>query len=308
MIFEILLANVLPLYGLIIIGFLIGRYAKLEVEPIATLMIYGLIPIVMFGATAKMELLKEHILPAFIIGAISLSASILAYYFAKRIWPDDNRANLLAMLGVSSNATYFGIPIAIAMTDKSWLGVYMLMLIPLFILDASLGVFFAARGQFSVKQSLINVAKLPIIYGAISGLIYNMIGLTLAPLLVVYWERFTGSVIIVGMMLIGAGLAKIDKTAFDKTFFIAVAILRYLVWPALGLLFIALDVFIFKLFQETIYTFIVLICSCPLAANNVAYAAKFKLQPTLTATVVMISSLLAIGFIPLLFWVKSLVF
>lgn len=308
MIFDILIANVLPLYGLILIGFIVGRYARLEVAPMATLMIYALIPVVMFGATATMELTTRYFLPMLIVASISILSSVSAFLLAKRFWENKQLASLLGMLGVSSNATYFGVPIALAIFGKEWLGVYMLMLLPLFMLDTSLAVFFAARGQFNFRDSLISVAKLPILYGALAGLIFNLLGFTLPNLLITYWERFTGALIIVGMMIIGAGLSKIQKFEFNRSFFISLALVRYLLWPALGFLFIAIDVFVLKLLDRTIHSFIVLICACPLAANNVAYAARFKLYPTLTASMVLISTLSALAFIPVLFWLHSAVF
>lgn len=306
MAFSLLFENVFPLYGIILIGFLIGRFAKLEVEPVATLMIYGLIPVVMFGATATMQLSSKYLMPPLIIGALSVIASTTGYQIARRVWPRDSRANLLGMIGVGSNAAYFGIPVALALVGKEWLGVYMMMLLPLFILDATLAFYFAARGQFHAKESLRRVARLPIVYGACAGLITSLSGFSLSPILVSYWERFTGAVITVGMMMIGASLARMERTRFDPSFFVAAAILRYILWPALGMSVIALDLFWLQIFPAPIHTMIFLICICPIAANNVAFAAKLNLHPVLTATTVLASSLLALVFMPFAFWIKSL--
>lgn len=303
---EIFVYHILPLYGLIVLGYIVGRTQDLDVKPIATLMLYAVLPVVMFGATATMHFTVEYFLPPLIIASISIMASTFIYLVSGKIWgKDDKRHNLLGMLGVSSNATYFGIPIAMAIVGDEWLSVYMMMVLPLFILDCTLSYYFAVRGDFTVRESIERVAKLPIIYGAILGFIVSALGFELSDTLLEYWARFTGTMVILGMMMIGAALARVDRLRFDWSFFTGVAALRYLIWPVLGVGWVLIDLHILHMLPTTIHTLIILICACPLAANNVAYAAKLDLHPALTAMMVMITTLIASAFIPLMMWVQS---
>ncbi len=302
-----LIANVLPLYGLILLGFVVGRGMKLDVEPIAILMLYALLPVVMFGATGTMDFTAEYFLPPLIIASISIIASTSAYQISGLFWPD-KRHNLLGMLGVSSNATYFGLPIAIALFGNEWLSVMVMMVLPLFILDCTLGYYFAVRGDFSVRESLLRLARLPIIYGAALGLVVNLAGFELPQLFIDYWHRFTGTTIILGMMMIGAGLARMERFRFDWSFFGGVVLLRYILWPALGLAWVYLDFAHLHMLGPEIHGLIILVTACPLAANTVAYAAKLNLHPALTSCMVLITTLLALGFIPLMLMVKEVLF
>lgn len=309
MILETLIANVIPLYALILLGFIIGKTTDLDVKPIATLMLYALLPVVMFGATATMEFNSEYFFPPFIIASISITTSTIAFLVSRRIWgADDKRHNLLGMLGVSSNATYFGVPIALAIMGKESLSVYMVMVLPLFIMDCTLGYYFAVRGESSIKDSLMRVIKLPIIYGALLGLTINAAGFELSPLMVEYWDRFTGTMIILGMMIIGSGLATMDRFRFDSSFFIGVILLRYLMWPVFGLLWVFVDLNYLHILLPTTHSLIILICACPLAANTVAYAVKLDLHPALTSSMVLITTLLALGFIPFMMWLQTIIF
>lgn len=306
MIFEILINNVFPLYGLILLGFIMGKYMNLDVGPIATIMLYAILPFVMFGAAGTMKFTSDFIVPPLIIASISIIASTTTYFAAGAVWgKEDKRKNLLGLLGVSSNATYFGVPIAIAMTGQEWLGLYMMMVLPLFILDCTLSYYFGARGDFNIRDSLIRVAKLPIIYGAFAGFAFNLSGLEFNTLMFDYWERFTGTMIILGMMMIGAALAKMDKFRFDWNFFAGVVAARYLLWPALGLFWVFVDIQYMHLMNETLHSFILLICACPLAANTVAYATKLNLFPALTACMVLTTTFLAFAFIPLIMWLQG---
>ncbi|PCJ99041.1 MAG: hypothetical protein COA45_06245 [Zetaproteobacteria bacterium] len=309
MIFDILISNVLPLYGLIFLGFIVGKYTDLDVKPIATIIIYAILPIVMFGATATMEFTAKYFLPPFIIASISIIASTTGYLIAGKILEEgDKRQNLIGLLSVGGNATYFGVPIALAIAGKEWLGVYMVMVMPIFILDASLGYYFGVRGDFSIKESLLRVAKLPIIYGAILGFIVNAIGVEPPQLFLDYWERFTGTLIVLGMMMIGAGLSQMDKFRFDLRFFTGIALLRYILWPCLGMLWVFIDLNMLHLLPNTIHTFIILVCACPLGANTVAYATKIGLFPALTSCMVLVTTILALGFIPFMLWLQTVIF
>ncbi len=309
MIIETLLINVVPLYGLILLGFVIGKTTDLDVKPIATLMLYALLPFVMLGATATMNFTSEYFFPPLIIGSISITASTLAYLISKKIWGEnDKRHNLLGMLGVSSNATYFGVPIAIALMGKEWLSVYMMMCLPLFVMDCTLGYYFAVRGESSMRESLLRVAKLPILYGAIIGIIINAIGIEPSSLALEYWDRFTGSMIVLGMMIIGSGLAQMDRFRFDKSFFVGVLLLRYVTWPALGLLWVFIDVTYLHILPDTIHALIILITACPLAANTVAYAVKLDLHPALTSCMVLTTTFMALAFIPFMMWLRLQLF
>lgn len=308
MILDLLLSTVFPLYGLIALGFVTGHFLKLDVEPLAILMLYVVVPIVMFGATANMEFTAAFIVPPLIVASISITASVLAYNVAGMVWGrEDKRHNLLGFLGTGANATYFGVPIAVAIAGAEWLDVYMLMVLPLFLMDCTLSYYFALRGDFNMRDSLHRVARLPIIYGAIGGMVVNAAGFEMSDLLMEYWDKFTGTMIILGMMMIGAALARMERFRFDVNFFAGLCIMRYLLWPALGFGWVVLDITVMQMLEPQIHTFIILVASCPLAANTVAYASKLNLHPALTACMVLTTTILALAFIPLAMWLKDLV-
>lgn len=307
MVFDVLILNVLPLYGLILLGFIVGRGVQLDVQPIATIMLYAVLPIVMFGATWNMEFNSTYLLPPLIIASISIVASTTAYLITAKLW-GDKRHNLLGLMGTGGNATYFGIPIALALFGPDWLGVFILMVIPLFVVECTLGYYFAVRGNCTIKGSLERVAKLPIIHGAILGVIVNITGFEMPELFHDYWMRFTNTTIILGMMMIGAALARMEGFRFDWSFFGGVAALRFLLWPLLGFLWVSLDIFYLQTLPPIVHSMVILICACPLAANNVAYAARLDLHPALAAAMVLVTTLAALITIPFMLSLSNMLF
>ena len=309
MVFDVLISNVLPLYGLILLGFVVGKYTHLDVDPIATIMLYAVLPVVMFGATATMEFTAEYFVPPLIMASISIIASVIVYNGAGLVWGNnDTRKNILGLMGATTNAAYFGTPVALALAGQEYIGLFILMVMPFFIIDCTLGYYYMLRGNFHVKDSLIGVTKLPIIYGALFGFAVNLAGFEMPQLFMDYWERFTGTIVILGMMMVGAGIANMDKFRFDTSFFIGVALSRYIIWPALGFLWVWADLQYLHMLSDTVHMFIILICACPLAANTVAYAAKLNIHPALTSCMVLITTILALAFIPFMLWLREILF
>lgn len=304
--FSLLFLNVLPLYAIIAFGFVMGRYFCADTKTLANILLYGLVPVVMFGSAVNMELEADYIFPPLMIGSLCVVVSMITYMLGKRLRLGDHKANSLGMMAVSCNATYFGIPIALVLGGVEWFGLFMIMVLPLFIADALLCPYYCARSQYNVKDSIVRVFRLPIIYGALGGVLYNIAGGSVTPIMEKYWEWFTGAVVVFGMMIIGVALGRIGKFKFDWSAFGVAVFSRYILWPGLGLLYIVADILWWGMFEPHIHRFILLICSCPIAANSVAYATKFHLNTEMTATMVALTTVLALLFIPGIFWITGL--
>ena len=165
-IISLLIANIIPLYVLIALGFIAGRWMDVNLPSMATVAIYILAPIVNFGAMAQMKFTPEYIaLPViFFIGSAVIGT--LSYLTAQKIWKN-NTANLIGMGSVTGNTMYFGLPVILALLDPKWVGVYALLNLGTFLNEVGLGYFFGARGNATIKGAVINYlpsAPHPLLY------------------------------------------------------------------------------------------------------------------------------------------------
>ncbi len=295
---TLLLINIIPLYVLIALGFISGRYMDVNLPSIATIAIYILAPIVNFGALAQMQFTVEYIsLPIFFFVFATL-IGIVTYKINQVIWRN-NTANLLGMASISGNTMYFGLPLVLALLGPEWVGVYALLNVGVFLVESTLGYFLGARGEATLKGAVMQVIKFPVIHAIILGFIYNISGLQLHDTFIAYWTYAIGAWVILGMMIIGIALSK--QTTIDINFKLLVAfhIPKFIIWPLIGFGFILMDKVFFQAFSDNIYTMIAIFTAVPLAGNTVAYAATFNLQPERTASSVLISTLLAFITVPL---------
>ena len=135
----------------------------------------------------------------------------------------------------------------------------------------------------------------------ILGILWNLYGTDLPDVFISYWERFTGAWVIIGMMLIGVALGKLNLTCLKPMLQIWFAASRFLLWPAVMIGLIFLDRHVLKLFDGQIHTLFLIFGTVPLQGNLAAFAAKLGLRPTEAAFAVLVTTFLSLLIMPLAF-------
>lgn len=295
--FLTLLANLIPLYVLIGLGFVAGQYLEVKQTTLANLVLFIFLPVFMFGAVTQMALQPDYALIPFLILALCTAMTLGAMALGRRVF-GDSRANLMAMCVSEGNAGYLGLPVVILLFDEQWVGVYMLMVLGNFIYDATGIYYLAARGNFSVRDSLVKIARFPTLYAILAGLAVNMAGMDMPENFYTYWAYFKGCFVVMGMMIIGVALSRIDRLVFGPRFLTLTFIGKFVVWPVLAGLFVLADRAVFHLFDPTVHSLFMIMALMPPAANITAYAAQLDLKPEKAATTVLLGTVFALFFIP----------
>lgn len=301
-IFFTLFTNLVPLYILIAMGFVGARYMDINLHSMAIVAIYFLSPVVVFGAITQIEFQPSYFLLPVALFCISAVIGIGAYNAALKGFSRDKLANLIGMTSTNGNSGYFGLPIVLALYGPGAAGIYLMMTTFIELSTNTIGYYILARGNFSVKDSFKKVLLLPPLHGMILGLIWNFADFPLPDVFMTYWERFTGAWVIIGMMIIGIALGKQAYFKVNWKLLGWMMTMRYLIWPLMIFSFVMLDIFVLHLFDGQIYTLLLLLAVIPHAANAVAFAAQLNVCPEDTATVVLISTVIGLFFVPTVFW------
>lgn len=304
-IFLTLFTNLIPLYVLIALGFVAGRYLNVDRESVANLVIYLCLPIVVFGFVVNLDFQASYILLPLIIIVVCILTGGISFVLGKKIF-GDNRANLLSMCISMPNSGYFGLPLVLLLFDTQWAAVYMFMMLGVTIYDATVGYYIAARGSFSVRDSLLKLIKFPAIYAIILALAVNFSGIEMPDMFQTYWTHFKGAYVVMGMMIIGAALSKVDKLVFGPRFLSLVCAGKFVLWPLLMGLITLLDVHLLGVFNNEIHKLMLVIAVVPPAANIAAFAAQLNVQPEKAATTVLICTIFALIYIPFVVMITGL--
>jgi hypothetical protein len=302
----LLLSQLLPLLGLIVLGYGAGRWLQVEARSLAMIAIYFFSPLVNFGGVAQLQFQSAYLLLPPVLFAIASGMALLMYWLAGRLYADNTR-NLVAMASSTGNTGYFGTPLVLALLGPQAAGIYFLMNFAVALSETTVGYYVGARGHHSMRDSLKKVLALPANYAVLLGLLWNTLDLPLAPAFLVWWERFTGAWVIIGMMLIGVALGQVGGWRANTRLTALLFAVKFLLWPACTWGLALLDRAVLGLFDPTVHTLLLIIGVVPLAGNTVTFATQLKLRPGEAAAVVLESTVFAVAYIPLVFWLAGVV-
>lgn len=297
-VFLTLILKIIPLYILIALGFVAGKYLKVSKETVASLLIYIIAPAIVFNSVFTTTIAANVLFLPVLFFILCCAICLITYVVSKRFWSDSTK-NILAFTAGAGNTGYFGLPVAIALFGNDIAGLVVLSTLGFILYENSLGFFITARGNHTVKESILRIIKLPAIYAFFVGLALNLFGIKLGQIYVDFASLFRGAYTILGMMLIGLGLSSIKKFKFDFKFIAASFLAKFIVWPLIIFLIITADRTFFGFFTEQIYKVMMLISIVPLAANTVAYATELNAHPEKASLAVLLSTLFALFYIPL---------
>lgn len=297
--FFLLFNNLIPLYLLIALGYVAGKFFNVERQTLGALGIYIIMPIVAFGFVAKLEFHPSYIALPVLYFMVLSGLSLLWLRLGKKIYPDV-RANLLAMISNAGNTGYFGLPLILTLMEPKWAGLYIFMMMGGSVYEATVMYYIAARGKFDVKQSLIKLAKFPTLYAIALGILFNLSGYEFSDLVNIYWGYFKGAYVVIGMMIIGAALSRVEKLVIAPRFISLAFLGKFIVFPAIALAMIALDKFVLGFYGTEIHKMFLVLSIVPPAANIAAFAVEMNLNPEKAATTILLGTILALFTIPVM--------
>lgn len=298
LIFLTLLTKLLPLYFIMFLGFLASRLLWAQKATIASLLIYIISPVIIFYGTYSAELNMSVILLPLFFFLLACGISLLFLWIWSLAFPGTKLKNILAFTSGTGNTGYFGLPVVLILFDESLFSIAVLCILGFVLYENTLGYFLTSKWHFTTRQSLLKVLKLPTIYAFTLWLLGNYFQVPLGQEIVTNILNFRWAYVVLGMLIIGMGLAGIQKTSFHFNFIATTFFAKFVVWPASILCFIYLDRVFFWLFTQEIYSIMILMSLVPLAANTIAVATELWVHPEEAAISVFLSTLFALVYIP----------
>lgn len=162
-IFLTLLFKLIPLYLMIALGFIAGKYLKVQKESVANIVIYILVPVIIFNGTATTPLNISTLSLPVLFYVLCSFMCLLFYFLGGFIWKDSTR-NVLALAAGTANVGYFGLPVVAVLFPPPSLGLAVLAIMGFQLFENSLGFFIAAKGRHTARDALLKVLKLPTLY------------------------------------------------------------------------------------------------------------------------------------------------
>lgn len=293
-----LLQRLLPLYIIIVFGYVAGKYLHVQKESIARLLIYVVTPTAMFYNVATTPLSASIFSLAAIFFGCCCIICLVFFWLSSFFWQDSTK-NLLAFSAGTANSGYFGLPVVAALFGEQATRLVFIAILGFILFECLLGMYIVARGAYGVKESMLRVLKIPAIYAFSAGLLVNALGFQFDVGLAATFEGFTATFSVLGMMLVGLSIADLKAYVWDISFLLFAFLAKFLVWPLLMLTIVFLDNTFWHFYTTQIHHVMIILAVTPLAVKTVAYATELRVQPEKAALATLISTFLALISMPL---------
>ncbi len=294
--------KLLPLYLNIFLGYIAGRKLQANQEIFSKLMFYIISPLIIFNGVMHTHLNAAILSLPLITFTISCTLCFAFYRLSRKIW-DDPSKNLMAFSAGSGATGYFGIPLALMLFDQQTAGIYILAILGVTFYDNSLGYYISLKGTCTTQECLKKIISLPTLYAFLIGLFLNVFDLQLPDVYHDFISSIKGVYVVLGMMIIGMGMAGLKGFNLDFKFVGMTFIAKFLAWPLFALFLILLDTTFFKIYEPASHQVLMLISIVPLAINTVFMASLVNFHPEKVAATVLLSTLFALIYLPIMTFV-----
>ncbi|MBM3602914.1 MAG: hypothetical protein FJX22_03950, partial [Alphaproteobacteria bacterium] len=171
--FHQLFPTFLSIALLVGLGYGLGKLHQVDLKSIAHLLIYGFVPVVVTGAVAQLTFTPEVLLLPVVGFALCCAVGFISLWLGRRLVDDKLAVYLLPITTGSGNTGFFGLPVALALLGNDQVGIYMISYLGTVIFGDTIGYYYVARGNLTVKDALRRVSRLPVLYGMAIGFVLS---------------------------------------------------------------------------------------------------------------------------------------
>ncbi len=288
---HILTHNIVPIFILITVGFILGKNFKLDMKTLAKMHLYAFMPIFTFAVIYTNDL-SGSISSVLIYSLLFLSLMYLAAFLIATIRKYEMKKKYAFVSACFFyNSGNIGIPLILLVFDGTpYVQDALIVQITIMLIQSmainTIGFYNAGRHTMHWKDSLLNLLKLPAIYAIILALLLKNFDFRLETTFV--WPAFEYiKDAMIGFILVtlGVQLASTEVTKIDSTAVLAVAV-KLIGAPVLSYILIRIMNLEGALAQTLFIS-----GGLPTAVNTVIIAVEQKGEAEFAAKTVMYSTL-----------------
>ncbi len=289
------LISILFVYVFILLGYMAKRIFQEEMntKTLTLMSVYFLQPFVTIWGFSTAKLHSEHLYVPLIYLTIILVLLIPTIVLGKILFNNPKERAIFSIAGFVGNTGNIGIPLGIALFGEASVIYTTLINIANVFVVYIIGVYIYSRGSFSIKDSLFNIVKIPIIPASVVAITINIYDIPLSLQIQEFFKMGAYAGIVLQLFLLGTFLQGIRIKELHPKLFIGTISQKFIIIPlatAIILSFTNLPLFVQGiLFMEMMV---------PLAVANINLASLYDCKPKDVTSLILLSTLL---FIPLLF-------
>lgn len=282
------------------IGFIGQKTIGFDVKALSKMAMYLLSPVLVFRTFYVNEFSSDHLFIIIYCCLLCFSLIIFTYCVAwVRKYSVSETCGLILSSSFMNNGNY-GTPVALLLFGAAGFEYAIVLMVIQSLLMATVGVYYAAKGSpenDGIRSALLSVLKMPIMYGAIIGLLFQWLSVPVSQSIMQAVHLVADATIPVIMVILGMQLAKISIRTTAKEKLLYALSIKLIVSPFIAFLFtLVLPV------DPMIKQLMIIMAAMPAAANTTMYALEFNTEPEFVSSATLVSTLLTLITLPLMFW------
>lgn len=287
--------SILSIYAFILLGFMAKKMLKEQMNEKGMILmsIYFLQPMLSFWGLSTKPIQVELLEAPFWYLTISFICILISALIGRLFFNNDiKEKSIITICVVLGNTGNLGIPLGMALFgEASILYMSMINLTNVFVVY-TLGVFFYSRGNCSIKQSLLNIVKLPVIWFAALAVLMNILDIKLHPAMQTPLQMGAYCTMVIQLVIFGMYLYNIKLRSINYKLLLHVSVIKFLITPLIAgwILYGLLEL------DPMLATLVFIELIVPLAVTNVNLAALYECKPLDVTAMVFFTSLIFIPF------------
>jgi predicted permease len=286
---AIFVNNLLPVFLVIAVGFLLGLTLRPNVKAVSRTTFYALTPCLIFSGLTNTPLSGAQAgqVASFAALATLLTATV-AWVIASALRWRGQRRRALVLPVLVINTGNFGLSVVLFALGPDAQARAMIYFVTTAVMAASVGVAFAAGGG-SWGRVLSNLVRIPLLWAAVSAVVVGLLGIQVPDLLMRPIRLLGGGAVPMMLLILGLQLAhSVHSLRSNVGSILLASALRLLVAPVL-----AIPVAWVTGAEGLTYQACMLEASMPSGVTSTVIALEYDLEPDVVTGTVFFSTLLS---------------
>lgn len=290
---------IVPLSIPVISGALLGRYKNLDTKPLLTLYLYFLSPAIILDTLATAEISFDDVYKTLAFSLLNLLVLwALAKLLGRVLKLAPAEAAGLTLISTFTNSVNYGLPLVLLAFGQLGLDKASVYVIAQMVIVNTIGVYFAARSQFSAGSAVRSVFSLPAIYAAILALLLRALGLHMPQEIASGVSMVAGAYSPVVLAILGVQMVRVQTAQVARNvqlaFWTGMSVRLLLAPLSAALLLFLLNI------SGTLFAVLLILASMPVAVNSVVLAERFGSSPALVSRCILWTTLASFLVLPIL--------
>lgn len=279
----------MPIYFFIFLGFIAKKRftTQIDEKTLVLLSLYFFQPILILWGLTKSPINYEFIMsPLFYIIIVFTTLSFLIF-FSKIIFNSRTDESIYLGTALIGNTGNLGIPLGIALFGVESVPYTSIINIANVFFMYTISVYFFAREQFSLKQAIISIFKIPAIWFALFALFLNYYQVPISEHITTALNMGAYTSLTIQLFIFGVYLYNVQVKTIPWKLSLHISFAKHILLPVIGILIIVW----FTDFNSFVASILIMELMMPLAVNNVNFAVLYNCKPFDVAATILISSI-----------------